>query len=169
MYEQHQGVELKPLPTAKFSSIRGIVSTYQSLFQRTTRRRNVKSQNQWLWRGRRAISLDVSNSSVISTSLVICREWNLDHLRGTDQQRQLPRNLLPSLLWLFMVHSYSISSERCVSMTLRVKFFSTDILAMFIVLRFSHAHLIKKRVCLGQGNSAFPCMRYRPRTKTIFS
>ena len=45
MYEQHQGVELKPLPTAKFSSIKRIVSTYQSLCQRTRRGRNVKSQN----------------------------------------------------------------------------------------------------------------------------
>ena len=51
-------------------------------------------------------------------------------------------------------------------MTLRLKFFSTNILAMFIVLRFSHAHLVKKHVCLEQGNSAYQRMRYRPRTKT---
>ena len=39
---------------------------------------------------------------------------------------------------------------------------------MFIVLRFSHAHLVKKPVCLEQGNSAYQRMRYRPRTKTTF-
>ena len=104
---------LKPLSTVQFSSVREIVPTNQNSCQWTTGGRNVKSQNQWLWRGRRTISLNVSNSSVIRTQLVICRALNLDHLRGTGQQRQLPRSLLLSLLWLFTAHSCSISSERC--------------------------------------------------------
>ena len=53
-------------------------------------------------------------------------------------------------------------------MTSRIKFLSTNVLAMFVVLRFRHAHLVNKRVCLGQGYSAFPCVRYRPGTKTFY-